>query len=125
VGLVRRNPAREARQGDRLLRESARHQASEADHEPAGNPLDQQVRREALAPWGGPEVVGILSGEDPFELSAGDGSHLLRGQAGLQRKAQHHQRHDQRRAVGRVAREQDLARRNEREEGREIGRIPP
>ena len=78
-----------------------------------------------VRPRRGPQVQCGLAVEDPGELLARDHAHLAGRQTGLARAADGQDRGEQRRAIGHVACEQDLSRRDEAEQREVVGHAPP
>ena len=72
-----------------------------------------------------PEVERLVACEQPLGLAAEDPGQLLLRQARLEAESHRHRRRHERREVREVAPEQELARRDECEEGGEVVRMPP
>src|SRR5207244_12287721 len=71
------------------------------------------------------QIARCLAGEDPRELLTTYHAHLVGREAGLERAANRQDRGEERRAVWHVAREQDLPRGDEPEQGEMVGHAPP
>ena len=117
--------AGQAGEGQRLVAGSSHQHPSDGDHEHRRQPLEQKAVGEPLGTRSRPEVERLFTREQPLGLAAEDPRQLLVREARLEPEPHRHRRRHERREVREVASEEELARRDEGEEGSEVVRVPP